>query len=135
MMKFSLAIIGLIFLCSACSFQPEPINYGVDNCHFCQMTIVDQAFAAQLVTDKGKQYKYDAIECMVHDIFQKDYQTSFILVANYDKPGNMLPVTEAGFVQHDSLRSPMGANLAAVKKQSRKGGNLQAWEELKNQLN
>jgi copper chaperone NosL len=63
---------------------------------------------------------------------QRQYQTSFLLVSNYDKPGNMLSVSEAGFIQNDSLRSPMGANLAAVKKESRESEELQDWEELKN---
>jgi copper chaperone NosL len=131
-MKFSFYILAIVFVFSACSFEPEPIKYGKDHCHFCQMTIVEQAYSAQLVTDKGKQYKYDAIECLVNDINQREYQTSFLLVSNYDKPGNMLPVSDAGFVQNDSLRSPMGANLAAVKKESRDNGELQDWEELKN---
>ncbi|PRX41220.1 hypothetical protein [Salegentibacter salegens] len=131
-MKFSFYILAIVFVFSGCSFEPEPIKYGEDNCHFCQMTIVEQAYSAQLVTDKGKQYKYDAIECLVNDMHQRGYQTSFLLVSNYDKPGNMLSVSEAGFIQNDSLRSPMGANLAAVKKESRESEELQDWEELKN---
>ena len=54
----------LIILCSffSCSKTPQPINYGTDMCHFCQMTIVTKTHAAQMVTTKGKQYKFDAIE-------------------------------------------------------------------------
>lgn len=131
-MRFSFYILTIVFVFSACNFEPDPINYGEDNCHFCQMTIVERAYSAQMVTDKGKQYKYDAIECLVNDMNQREYQTSLLLVSNYDKPGKMLPVSEAEFVQNDSLRSPMGANLAAVEKESRDSDELQDWEELKN---
>ncbi|MBE7640542.1 hypothetical protein GUB10_09390 [Salegentibacter sp. BLCTC] len=118
----------------ACSNEPQPINYGNDNCDFCEMTIVSKAFAAQAVSQKGKQYKYDAIECMVNHQLQQDYNMAVYLVANFEQPGVMIDVKTAGFVINDSIKSPMGGNLAAFKKESdvvNKGGEgIFSWEEL-----
>ena len=62
------AIVTILFLSlAACTVAPVPINFGSDGCHFCKMTIVDKQHAAELVTSKGKAYKYDAIECMIDD--------------------------------------------------------------------
>ncbi|MBO6607394.1 nitrous oxide reductase accessory protein NosL [Psychroserpens sp.] len=105
----------LIFiLCFACSKSPEPISYGTDMCHFCKMTIVTKTHSAQLVTDKGKQYKFDAIECMVRFLEDKTgiEQKSNLLIANYNNPGFMINAKTAGYLICDEITSPMGANLS-----------------------
>ncbi|MFN4763207.1 nitrous oxide reductase accessory protein NosL [Gillisia sp. Q332] len=125
--------IGMLLV--SCSNEPEPIVYGSDNCSYCKMTIVSKAHSAQMVTKKGKQIKYDAIECMVQDNLQ-NYETSEIavmLVANYEEPGTMLPVEEASFVIDKKITSPMGANLAAINKDGNREEYSEAytWNELK----
>ncbi|MDH5605047.1 MAG: hypothetical protein OEY51_13950, partial [Cyclobacteriaceae bacterium] len=52
----------------SCTPKPEEIKYGEDLCHFCSMAIVDDKFSAQYVTKKGRAYKFDAIECMIHEL-------------------------------------------------------------------
>ena len=88
-----------------------------------------------MVTKKGKQIKYDAIECMVQDNLQ-NYEASEIaimLVADYEEPGSMLPAQEASFVIDKKINSPMGANLAAIKKDSNQEefSEVYTWNELK----
>lgn len=108
----------VLILFTACSSEPQPIDYGKDNCDFCEMTIVSKAYAAQAVSEKGKQYKYDAIECMMNHQLQHNYDMPVNLVANFEKPGTMINVNEANFVINDSIKSPMGGNLAAFKQES-----------------
>ena len=125
----------IVMLLVSCSKEPEPIAYGSDNCSYCKMTIVSKAHSAQMVTKKGKQIKYDAIECMVQDNLQ-NYEASEIaimLVANYEEPGSMIPVKEASFVVDEKINSPMGANLAAIKKGSTREefSEVYTWDELK----
>ena len=67
-----ITVLSLLLLFAACSPQPRPIEYGTDLCDFCRMTIVDKQHAAELVTDKGRVYKFDAIECMVNYLEQND---------------------------------------------------------------
>lgn len=113
----------------ACSTEPEAIKYGEDACHFCDMTIVSKAHAAQVVSTKGKQFKYDAIECLVHDLQRNKTDMAITLVANFTQPGKMVDVNEAQFIINDSINSPMGANLAAIKSAS-ENRNTFTWKEL-----
>jgi len=109
----------LIILCSffSCSKTPQPINYGTDMCHFCQMTIVTKTHAAQMVTTKGKQYKFDAIECMIR--FLEDKQdimaSGNLFIANYNQPGTMIDAKTATYAVCEEITSPMGANLSGFK--------------------
>ena len=50
-----------VFMFSGCSLEPKPIEYGEDQCDACKMRISDSRFGAELVTTKGKIYKYDAM--------------------------------------------------------------------------
>lgn len=135
-----LIILIVFFLTTACSIKPEPINYGIDACSYCSMTIVDKTHAAQVVTKKGKQFKYDAIECMVNDILEKNNEPELAMmhVADYSKPGEMIKPKESHFIISEAIKSPMGANLSAVSTEeagekiiSENGGTLLSWDELK----
>ncbi|PCI11422.1 MAG: hypothetical protein COB73_01930 [Flavobacteriaceae bacterium] len=110
----NLTIFGVILLLfSACNIDAEKINYGADACRFCQMTIVDQQHAAQYVTLKGKQFKYDAIECMLNDLSKTGSENvGIILIADYMNPGVMTDATTATYLISEEIKSPMGAFLS-----------------------
>lgn len=96
----------------ACQVKPQPINYGSDSCHFCKMTIVDNQHAAELVTVKGKAFKYDAIECMVNDLHDWDQaEVKYHLIADYSDPGKLIDATSSHFVISQAIPSPMGRYL------------------------
>lgn len=134
-------VVSLLVLTS-CNIGPKAIVYGNDGCHFCKMTIVDKVHAAEIVTNKGKIYTFDATECMVN--FQKEFNTSEIklyLSNNYNEPEALIDATKATFLISKNIPSPMGAYLSAFKTknealmvQSEKGGTLYSWQELLNQL-
>ena len=108
------AFIAVLCLFVSCKVEPEQINYGTDACHFCKMTIVDQQHAAQYVTNKGKQFKFDAIECMVNELAEKKTkQIASLLVSDYATPGKMTSATSAIYLISPAIKSPMGANLSA----------------------
>lgn len=102
------------------------------------MTIVDKKHAAEIVTKKGKVYKFDASECMVN--FSKDFDTSnvrFYLSTNYATPDTFTDATQATFLVSKNIPSPMGAFLSAFKikeealnAQADNGGDLYSWDEL-----
>ncbi len=129
--------ITLLFI--GCAVGPQPINYGQDGCHFCKMTIVDKVHAAEVVTLKGKVYKFDATECMLN--FMEDFDASQIklyLSNNYTQPEELIDATSATFLISENIPSPMGAFLSAFKNkedaekaQADKGGELYTWETLK----
>ena len=139
-LKTSLILLSLFLY--ACQAGPQPIEYGVDGCHFCKMTIVDQRHASELVTKKGKTYKFDATECMVH--FIKDFeaeQIALLLSNDYTKSGELIDATTATFLISENVPSPMGAFLSAFENKQDaldlkrdKGGELFTWEELINHI-
>ena len=134
-LNYFLFITVLSGVFTSCNTEPEPIRYGEDACHFCKMTIVSQAHASRAVSTKGKQFKYDAIECMVNGINKNKTEMALMQVSNYMEAGSMIDVGQASFVINDSINSPMGANLAAVKKNTAVGSDdLLTWEELKARL-
>lgn len=131
-------IITILLLFFGCKVAPEPIDYGSDGCHFCKMTIVDKVHAAEVVTKKGKVYKFDATECMIH--FMDEFDTAEIelyLSNNYTDPEALIDATKATFLISENIPSPMGAFLSAFKNkadaekfQADKGGKLYTWETL-----
>lgn len=133
-----LFLVGLLF--TACSKTANPINYGEDACDFCSMTIVSNTHAAQLVTEKGKNYKFDASECMIHFLESKiqEDQMLYILSANFLEPGELLDAKSASFLISENIPSPMGAFLSATsdeaeakKLQEKHGGEVYTWEQIK----
>lgn len=131
-------IIALLFILYSCNVSPKPIDYGSDGCHFCKMTIVDKTHAAEVVTKKGKVYKFDATECMIN--FMDEFDTSEIalyLSNNYTQPEELIDATKSTFLISKNIPSPMGAYLSAFKTkadaeaaQKDKGGDLYTWQTL-----
>jgi copper chaperone NosL len=111
-MRHLMAILLLAVLVWECSHQAEPIHYGQDQCAFCKMTIEDPKFGAEIMTSKGRTYKFDAIECLVSGL--PDYSNvNVILVTPFDKVGTLVPIDSVVFLKSESIKSPMGGGLAA----------------------
>jgi len=131
----TLVVLGLLW---SCNISPKPIEYGQDACHFCKMTIVDKIHAAEVVTNKGKVYKFDATECMIN--FMDEFDTSTIalyLSNNFTNPEELIDATQATFLISKNVPSPMGAFLSAFKNkedalnlQAEKDGEIYNWESL-----
>ena len=138
---FWLIVIGLLAE-TGCSSGPKPIKYGEDACDFCRMTIVDNQHAAQLVTEKGRNYKYDAIECMINDL--KNWSRPPVavhLVADYANPGSLIDALQASYLISEEIPSPMGAYLSAFSNEeirddthSYTGGQKRSWDQVSLEL-
>ncbi len=115
MKNFALTLFTLCLLfMGSCSIEPEKINFGSDACHFCKMTIVDQQHAAQFVTKKGKQFKFDAIECMLNEMSENEISNIAIYrVSDYGFPQSTTNAENAIYLISPDIKSPMGANLSA----------------------
>jgi len=137
----SLLVFFLTFALISCSTVPQPISFGKDNCDFCRMTIVDNKFGAELITKKGKVYKFDSIECMINYMKENhinETATAQTLVVDYTSGGSLINATTANFLQSEKLQSPMGAGLSAYsakneaeKMQQQFGGEFSSWNQLK----
>lgn len=125
---------------ASCNAGPEPLKAGVDNCHFCKMTVSDVRFGAEILTKKGKIYKFDDSKCMVNYLGTKEVATDNIknmYLTNYTGAHDLLDVNSALLLQAADLRSPMGGNVAAFNNkdslqtiQKRFNGRLINWSDL-----
>lgn len=142
-MKKLIFIFLVVITFVSCSKNIDSIVYGEEACDFCMMTIVDQSHAAQLVTQKGKNFKFDASECMINYLEQENNEEDMLhfLSADYSDPGNMIDATEATFIISENIPSPMGESLSALKNKSvaeevqkENGGDIYSWDQVKIQI-
>jgi len=111
-------------------------------CHYCKMTIVDTQHGAEAVTEKGRVYMFDAIECLVNYLEENPEQNhSFLLVNDFDSPKKLIDAENSHYLISKAVPSPMGAFLSGFKSeesaknlQKLKGGEVYDWEGVKTQL-
>lgn len=124
----------------SCKVGPRPINYGEDMCHFCWMTIVDRTHGTEVVTKKGKVYKFDSIECLLN--FKRKGEVdpadiAYYLVSDLYSDGEFVEAASATFLRCEQIPSPMGGYLSAFDDRSKAedvhremGGSLYDWASL-----
>jgi copper chaperone NosL len=131
----------LLLITTSCSHDPQPINYGIDNCSFCKMTIMDDRFAAQLNNKKGKSFVFDDVHCLYHFIKNGGVwsnEIEKIYLADYARKGNWIEAEKAFIIHSESFKSPMGGNYASFSsEQARDSANKQVNGEVTtwNQIN
>ncbi len=138
MLRVLLVFLLPLFLFSCKKDIPEPIRLGEDVCEYCKMVIADERFAAEVITKRGKVYKFDAIECMVGYFNEKEEHIKKAYVVNFLNPKEFLEAESAFYVRSPDIRSPMGMNLSAYKSQEEaramlkdKQGEVLDWKELR----
>lgn len=107
-----LSVAGLL----SCSTDPQPLLYGKDACHTCKMTLVDKKFGAEVVTQKGKVYKFDDVNCMINFLnsgYVDDRDIAHRLVINFNSPEKLIPIEHAFFLKSENIKSPMASQVAA----------------------
>jgi len=128
----------------SCKPEIKPIDYGTDKCSHCRMSVVDQRFGCQLVTNKGKSYTFDAVECMIQyiDTQVEDKSALAIMATNtLDKPGFLSDASTMVYLVSENMPSPMGAYINpfseqtnAAENQQINGGVIYSWTELVEQF-
>jgi len=137
-----IAAIALNFM--ACSISPRPINYGSDVCEFCKMKIMDPRFGAELVTDKGKVFVFDDINCMV--LYKQDPQNQrckylYEMVMDYQNPRQLIDARNGVYFKSEAIKSPMASKTAAFADHAgyhaifhQQIGEVFTWDEIDNVL-
>lgn len=137
-------VLVLLMVMMSCSNKPQPITYEHDECIECKMTIVDKAYGAEIISTKGKVYKFDDIVCMIDFMNAANIKAGDVekmLVINFEKENDFIDVNQASFYVSDDLHSPMNGNAAAfvnaqqaILFQTGKQGIIMEWKELKEKL-
>jgi copper chaperone NosL len=109
------AMISMLMF-SSCNTSPEPISYGKDMCADCKMTIMDARFGAEIITKKGKIYKFDDAYC-VRNILKnntvKSEDVSKVLFLDFEDNKTFVDAHSITFVLSPQIKSPMNGNVAA----------------------
>lgn len=138
-------VVFVTLVLAACADGPREVRIGAEECAHCRMLITERRFNAQLLTDRGRTYVFDSIECMAAflaeatDVSEDRFRSFW--VTDFDEPGRWLPVDEARFLKSDHMRSPMGAGLsayagaeAASEARALHGGELLSWDEVRRRV-
>lgn len=112
-----LLMMGLLILtaCGSTKYAALPINEDVDICAICKMQVKDDAYATQLTTKDGKNYKFDDIGCM--NQWKKENGTESIgmdFVRDYNDK-EWIEYSKATYVYDASLRTPMAYGILNFK--------------------
>ncbi|HLU86034.1 MAG TPA: nitrous oxide reductase accessory protein NosL [Vicingaceae bacterium] len=139
------ALLLLSFLAvffNSCSKEPKPIEFGVDNCDHCKMNISDNRYGAELVTQKGRVYKFDDMYCM--KVFMQDQivaqnQIHSLWLIDFNGTEELISADKSFLLYNPELKSPMGSNTAAfMTEEARKkqfdenSGTMLLWQEYLN---
>ncbi len=122
---FSPVLFSSLFILylAACGHDgPRPIKYGSDACAHCRMTISDARFGTQLVSNKGRAYHFDDLQCML--AFVKNGQVPKSEVAEFYLPdftgaNALLPARQMFILKSESIKSPMRGDMAAFRDKAR----------------
>lgn len=115
-MVSGLVLLALAVSLGSCNTGPTAIPYGKTTCEFCQMTILDPKFGAELVTAKGKTFFFDDLHCLISYQKEKKLDASAIAgryVNDYNGKGELIAVEKAAFASGDAIHGPMGGQFAA----------------------
>lgn len=143
-LKLSSALVTsfILFFLVSCSTAPEPLQAGRDICHLCKMGIADTRFGSEIITKKGKIFKFDDMGCMINFMKAGGVESSSIsktVVIDYERKDHFIETGKAFFVRGDILKSPMNFNVAAFSDAASAekvvtDGKILSWEELWQQM-
>lgn len=138
--KIIVSILIMFFI--SCYKKPEPIEYGKDVCDLCKMNITDNKFAAELITSKGKIFKFDSIECLFQFkrySLDQEVKIHSEWVNDFSNPGTLIDLQKAFFLHSEVFRSPMGLNVLSFSTQEKLyeflnqyGGHVLKYDEVMN---
>ena len=114
-----LVTLMITFLFWSCSVKPEPLVYGKDFCYTCKMTLMDNKFGAEVVTTKGKVYKFDDMNCMINFVnsgYIEEQDIAYRLAIDFANPEKLIDAKDAHYVKSGTIRSPMASEIAAFSK-------------------
>ena len=103
---------------------------------------MDKQHGAEAVNSKGKVFMFDAIECLINYLGeQKGTEFAYLLVNDFEKPGELIDAQSSHFLISKNIPSPMGAYLSAFstsdnanKMQQQKGGELFDWKGVQQKI-
>lgn len=123
--RFAKPLTMILLACSvfmtSCSTNPSPITAGTDQCNSCKMTISDAKFSSEIISKKGKIFKFDDMHCLRAFLNDKQLDTADVKAyyfTNFDDPKALLSLNKAFFFKSTDFKTPMGGNIAVFASES-----------------
>ncbi len=133
--------VPLLMTLVACAQNGPTIDYGKAECAHCRMNVMDKRFASAIITNGGRQYVFDGVECMVPFVAGgavANVEVAGWYVCDHAHPGTLLNAATAAYVHGPAYRSPMRGDMAAFASTAerdqalgRDGGEALDWEHAK----
>jgi copper chaperone NosL len=104
---------------------------GKDACYTCKMTLMDKKFGAEVVTKKGKIYKFDDLNCLIAFIRsgnEAEDNIALQLVIDFSNPEKFIDTKQAYYSRSDQIKSPMSSHIAAFEKKDEVERYNKEWE-------
>jgi copper chaperone NosL len=108
------------------------------------MTLMDPKFGAELVTEKGKVFVFDDVNCMLQYLDTeegKDQLYKHMLVTDFETPNSLIDASTAFYLKGEAFQTPMASQVVAFSNYERmeqykngQGGVYLAWGELQTQF-
>lgn len=137
-MKILSYLLFLTLIISCGKNEAEPIKLNTDGCDYCKMKIADGKFGAELITAKGRVYKFDDMQCMIS--YHKENESTQIAgfyIHDYNQDNTLIAAENAYYVSGGEINSPMRGNIIAVKTEkeaaelaSKLNANSTSWSEI-----
>lgn len=109
-------VLVIMILLNSCNAGPEAIKPGIDNCAYCKMMVTDLRYVSEIVTKKGRIFKFDDAHCLLSYLrngqVQKE-EIKDIYFADFSDSHPLVNSSKVIFLQSDALRSPMNGNIVA----------------------
>ncbi len=111
--KSLLLVLSMSVILSACGKKEAKIEYGKVDCDFCKMKLMDNKFGVLMISDKGRNFHYDDINCFKRFQEENNISSKEIHISCTDKPGELVPIETAYFIHSDNIKTPMASGIAA----------------------
>ncbi len=143
MNRYLIYLLG-IWIMTSCNVEPRAIAYGQDGCQHCKMILMDSKYGAELVTEKGKVFIFDDMNCLFNYMESPEGTAQaykYILVADYLKDGELIDAKDAFYLKSEEFQTPMASQVVAFQDynllkehKNKNGGIYLAWGELVTQF-
>jgi copper chaperone NosL len=116
MIRLSYLLPLLVVALVSCGQSQPSIDFGKAECAHCRMNVVDRQYGAALVTEKGRQYVFDDVSCMLQFVANGTVAESQVqewYVCDHSEPGTLIDANAALYLHGPAFRSPMRGDMAA----------------------
>ncbi len=140
-MKIGSLLFLITLYLSSCATKTSPMQVGIDACENCKMTIGDARFGAEIITRKGRIYKFDDIGCLksytndTSNIKTSEIESTYLV--DFCSPNTLIPISNCLLSRSEKYGSPMNGNIAsfanndsALKYNHEMQGEIILWSKL-----